>query len=439
MTIPASTLLTSADDWARDLLLDAHDDQAPAGGLLAGWAQVMQAAAGAWQAIRHQDPHGSSPFDQAVLTASQIIQDASQQPGLPDPRTMRIAGLLDAIVETIPTQPPSANPVRPDEAALRTGILHVGYVLTHAVATSIGHRAAQATPEASSVAWQTHQRIRGVEQLLDAHLHGGRRTPIANAAAEVYRSLNGWLRAAYRAPELPDPMTQLILADTAGNVLGNAARLSIHAAQSRQLDVRDVRQRLLPAIRDAAGRWEDSRTLWATMLTPTSRQLPEIVTAATRLQQALRQPDLTSQPTAHAATISSALVAVSEVALINHRGLTHSELTAAASTATRLTTEALDKDQHGHSAYKAWTSMDRREGPVPIRLPEVVRDDLAARGRATMQATLAARSAGHILTQPTRLSPCATFHMAQETTSPSRESPRIPSARTNSRPPGITP
>ena len=436
VTTPAGILLTSADDWARDVLLDVHNNTHSAGGLLAGWADVMRAAAAAWRAVPSHTTTGA-PFESAALTAAQIVNDSPGRPETPDSRTQRIVGLLDSLVDAIPARAAAPNTVPLDDAGLRTGILQVGYVLTHAAATSTA-RQAVATGGGGLVR-QAHQRIRGIEQLLDAHLHGEHRsTPATDAAAEVEQSLNSWLRVAFEAGQPPNPMTQLILADTARTVLGNSARLAIHAVQQHQLDTWDVQERLLPAIRQSAERWEDSRSLWAAMISPTSRQLPAVVTAATRLQQALRQPDLTGNPVSRS-TIMSALVATSEVALINHRALTHPELTAPLSTVTRLTSEVLDREPSGHSAFKTWMNIGRREGSMPAKLPDIVRTDLATRGRSTLEAALAARSAGHILTQPRTLSPDAMLHTARVAASTPRSRPQTPLPRTTLRSPSISP
>ena len=47
MTIPASSLLTSAEDWARNVLLDAdkHDSSIDP---IQGWNSLIQTAATAW-------------------------------------------------------------------------------------------------------------------------------------------------------------------------------------------------------------------------------------------------------------------------------------------------------------------------------------------------------------------------------------------------------
>lgn len=434
MTSSARVLLTSADDWSRDLLLDIYNNGRGTHELLVDWAAIMRSAAAAWRAVPGSDPAGS-PFEPARLTAARLAEGADQPDQALDPRTPRIAALLDELADTIPTQPSTPGHLRLSDGALRAGILHVGYLYTHAVSTSITHLAgADPTPDAET-SWLTLQRVRGVEQLLDAHLTGHERSDLAlQPAAEVTRALNGWLRNAYSAPERSDSMTQLILADTARSVLVNSARLAVHGAKSSQLDSRGVHERLLPAIREAARGWEDSRNLWAAMISPTSRQLPEVVATAHRLQQALRQPELTSRPAAHQTTIVSALVTVCEVALINERALTHPQLTAPASAVTELTTQAYDKNPHTHSWSQVWNGINNLEGTTPAQLPEIVRADVTVRARATLQATLAARSAGHILAQPRRLSSEAAFHTAPEAATSSRRVPRKPPTAHGARP-----
>ena len=433
VTIPAGILLASADDWTRDILLDVHNNTHPASGLLAGWADVMRAADVAWQAIPAHATTGS-PFEHAVFTAARILNDQPEPAGRADPRTRRIVGLLDSLADTMARQPAGTATDQPGHDVLRTGILHVGYVLTHAATLSTARRATAETDPG----WRTHQRIRGIEQLLDAHLHGDPRHGVPTGAViEVDQALTRWLHAACNAGQPPNPMSQLIVADTTRTLLGNTARLVIHTFQRQQQARLDAQDRLLPAIRDAVEAWEDTRSIWTALITPTTRQLPELMDAATRLHSALRQPELIGDP-AIRSTITSALVVAAEVAIVNKQVLIDPELTAPRRTITSLIKDMVEREPSRDSVYETWQATSRLEANTPAELPAIVRTDLTTRGEATLQATLAARSAGHILTQAGTRGNDATLHTARGAWRTPKSAHRTTPTRTDRRPPGIS-
>nr|WP_300144471.1 hypothetical protein [Propionicimonas sp.] len=439
MTTPALSLLTSADDWARDILLDAHNPDGAAN-LFTGWVGVMHAADAAWRALPSTmawlatgQPVGA-PFEHASITATQIGQDTPRRADAgPDPRMQRVTALLDEMATSIRVELDArTSPSEADASKalqLRAGILHVGYLLTHATATSTARQAQRITPdqpEQGRALWATYLRIHGVEQILDAHLHRrpGTPGPANDALATLDRALNRWLLVAYTTRSAPpDPMVQTILADSARNLVGNCARLAILATRQGRLDAADVSGRLLPALEKSAQGWEDSRGVWSSMLTPTSRQLPELVAAARELQQALLQPDLAQHPAART-SVSVALTVAAEIAVLNQHALADPGFTLPASTVATMTREALERWPNAPDKYPTLVAVGTLEGRAPTPLPKVLRADLNARGSDTLDKALAARSAGYVLIR-TRDSPgSVALHNGQ--TGPARKACELP-------------
>ena len=409
MSRRAEDLLAIADKWARDILNDAHDVH-QTDKLVHGWAEIMRSAATAWNAIPNtpawqaNDIATGRPFTQAALIATHIDADAHWAGSRSDERAARISAALKQAAQAIPAQLPQGDQPNEDQvteaASLRAGLLHIGYLTTHAAATSTGHQSAYLAgrnPQLSQQVSRTAERIRGVEYLLDSHLH---RRPCPEAPADPIRALdqalNRVIRAAYSSRPAAGVGTCLVQADIGRDLVANTARLVIRGVGNGGVPPEDVPARLLPVLRTAVQEWEGSRQIWTRMLSPTDRPAADLVAAGTQLQRALRQPDLAGHP-AITRSLTSALAVAAELAILNHVALVNPHLTAPAGAVAKMTEEVLAGHSNPGMGLQTWLSMTKIEGPTPVGLPDVLRAHLCTQAVATWDASLAARSAGYAL------------------------------------------
>lgn len=411
MTSQALELLADVDRQARDMLMDSYGMD-PGFGVGRGWAHAMRSAAAAWNAIpataawQASDIVVGDPFTTAATIATHIESDSGLVPAAarPDDRLMAIVGLLNQVGPEILRELPVK--IRPDgsqqhqAAQLRTTLLHVGYVLTHATVNSVISRATHAAGGQSGLGYRIEvlaTRIRGVEQTLDAHLH---RTPApgkpSTEIGSLDRAVDRFLYAAYQTQQPASAATNLVVADVGRMLTGHTARLAIRSAEHGRSPVIDFRDRMLPALQASVHQWEAARALWARMLAPTDHPLPEIATAGIQLQRVLREPKLADHP-AVTTSMTRMLTAVTELAVLNQRALADPGRTAPAQVVADLTAEALAQRPNTVDPLQIWLSIERIDGPAPIVLPDIVRDRLVDQGQATLDASVRARSAGHAL------------------------------------------
>ena len=436
MTGQALLLLTRADECARAVLMDSYD-AGVAGQIVRGLPGVLRSAAAVWDEIPTDQQPGDiatgTPLATAAMIAAHLEQgDVGRGLSSSDPRIVTIGALLDeagsAIGDRLISDSASGMTRQTEAARLQVTVLHVGYVLTHAAANSATRQAAllaDANPDLSRHFSLIATRIRGIEHMLDAHLH---RPPQAASIAGGVRSggdaLDRVMRAAYQVGPSGNAASYLVLADIGRAVTGTTARLAIESVQRDLVPLTEVRDRLLPALQVSVRQWEASRQVWARLLAPADRPDPQLAVAGIQLQRELHHLDLP----AHSGTMAAmtrVLTLASELAVLNHHGLASADRKAPAAVVARLTSEALDHAPAGVGRVRTWLSVERIEGSAPVSLPDVARDHLDRQGHATLDAALAARSAGHALDD--RTGHHALSALQQDTTRPrhlSRELPR---------------
>lgn len=144
--------------------------------------------------------------------------------------------------------------------------------------------------------------------------------------------------------------------------------------------------------------------------------------AGIQLQRGLHQPGLAAHP-AITTTITRALTLANELAVLNHQALASPDRRAPAASVARLTAKALENAPAGVDPVRTWLSLERITGSALMPMPGVVREYLDRQGRATLDAALGARSAGHTLADRTGYH--ALVALQQDTTRP-RHPPHEP-------------
>lgn len=444
MNPPPDALLRAAADWATDTVKDSYDPTLT-GRLLNGWVEVLRSAETAWEQIpapgRLSDIATGNPFRQAALTAASIQQDLPHQVfgDAIDPRAGHVSNLLSQTAQAVPEQlDADALSFDPRRAAgWRAGVLHVGYLVTHAAATSAERHAVHVKhtdPDLTSAMHAISTRIYGVEQLLDAHLH--RRPHPAGGPPSQLGSLDQTLAQVLRlgyGAHSAGPATHLVLADIGRQIMGNTARLSIAAVQQGWARPQDVRDRLLPALETAARQWEETREIWVRLLPPAERPAKDAAALANQLQRAFQDPEAARHP-AVASSLTAALAVASELSLVNQSAITNPGLVAPAGAVAKLTHEALVGESESER-IRTWQNMPRAEGTEPTPLPPILETKLALQAQSNVYANQTARSAGNVLADRTGYHPL--FELHQGKPNPTRRHPDPPTRPTTPSSPRI--
>lgn len=448
MTSRALDLLTHADHQARDMLMNSHDTK-PGFSAIPDWAHTMRAAASAWQAIpatvawQTDSIAAGDPFAATAITATQIETDSTRL--FTSARHGQYASgmneLLDQAASAARRELPAT--IGPTDAQqrqavlVRASLLHIGYVATHAAASSVARQAVRLVRDQPDLGRQAELlglRIRGVEQTLDAYLHQPftpRQTTSEHHSLD--QAVDRFLDAAYRAGPVRDAATCVVLADVGRSLAGHTARFAIRSAQHGYIPAAGVRDRMVPALQASVHEWEASRQFWSRMLAPTGRPADEVTAAGMGLQRTLRDPTIVEYP-AITTSMTRMLTAGTELAVLNQRALTDPGRTAPAAVVAALTSEALAERPATVNPLQTWLSLARIDGPAPIVLPDIVRDRFIAQGQATLDAAVHARSAGHALTSHPGHNPLLQLHEGTARPGP-RPPTEMPSPnRTNSVP-----
>ncbi len=427
------SLLVAADQQARAILLDGPDPRR-ANGRLLSWAETLETAAhtmaampGGGATAHYQD---ADALAYASRAAASIDRDSHRgwreiQPA--DRRVARICALLAEAGSRLQHERP--GPERAGDVSV--AVLHTSWLLTHAVAISLTRHAQElrlvdpADPLADTIS-QLAERVRSVELVLDTRVNG--RPPRDNHGQQTHEAglaaaLSTWTTTLQQVlGRQPDPRHYTVAADVNLTLMARTAGLATAGAQAGTLPSRDVHDRLVPVLENAARSWAGTRELWGALITPDTTGSRPLMQAAIGLRTALRDPGL-SQRADTAGVLAAGLAASVEAAVLSRAGLIHLDL-APAVTVAALTEDLLIRNpDQAHRQFTVWKSMDSTEGRAPITVPELLKEHLLRQADQTLTSSITARSAGNLLLPTSSHAATVTFAAAKAETRPLRHQP----------------
>jgi hypothetical protein len=389
---PDDLLLLEAEHLARDLLLDADDNQRAVANLINGWAPVIRASSG------YYAPQTVTPFSQVLEICRGMRRDARDWigPGAPDPRLARIRELFEDVT--------SAPEATQDLPRRQHAVLQTCYLATHAVAGAITRYGAELCQEESTrprglLVAALGSRVQSAEQILDAQLsvRSAITGPGVGPAQALGAAIAGWDRALHDAlvDQTPDPRVLLVSANVSLGLLRRTAELASLAVANGEVDSFTVHARLLPTLRPVTDSWERARDTWRA-LAPMTTGIPHPVAAAAHaLHRALHSPELDSgSDTRHALRL--AVMATVEAAHLQVQATRRSDLRGIASGVSALTQAVFDQVP-GARWLGLWRQLERLDGPALISIPAPVRTEMLRQATGTLAAATMAASASHSL------------------------------------------
>jgi hypothetical protein len=313
-------LLADSDELARETLLDATPDQAPA--MVRSWIQLVGSAAELW-AVVPSVPDSPSELDpmerlRAVGEAIGRTVTVGHWPGQgpTDERLMQIADNLSRARQMVephdrPSQQAALDTQR-DIQDLQGQVMHILYVAAHGTAVALGghvtdlqHRLAAGERRRQPLAERPTlleitgaqdmiARFDGFEQLAGAYLFGLPSTSAnpdqvrqAAPATRLETALADWEVQAHRMlANIPDPADLVRLARVQALITSTAGILTEAAARKGHID-NDIMQRLAPALEANQVAWSRVAKRWGELTNPASRTDPALVGAASEVRAAI--------------------------------------------------------------------------------------------------------------------------------------------------------
>jgi hypothetical protein len=438
-------LLADCDALARETLLDATLDHAPA--MVRSWNQLVRSAAELWTALPSapDNPSGSDPMERLSVVGEAIGRSmrAGHWPGRgpTDEHLTQIADNLSNARDLVERhgRPSQQNTDTPDTQArlqqLQGQVMHTLYVAAHgtvvalrAYATDLQHRlevgrrrrqpmAERPTALEITATRGIIARFDGFEQLAAAYLFGTPRTSanpgqvsVAAAATRLETALAVWEVQAHRTlangPDSADLVRvariQAIIAATTGILTG--------AAASKGHIDGELLRRLAPALEANQVAWHRTAKRWGELTSPASRTDPSLVGAASEIRAAIATiaTNQTGWATADQLAIRvdlpkavrilhlSMIASVDLAYVVRDTAVDHSGLTAPARIiGMRAQGEAEIAIEQGEARYEGvtWTTPRQIAANQLIPLPEPARRgliNLADDVIATTQRTVAA-------------------------------------------------
>jgi hypothetical protein len=311
-------LLAASDELARETLLDATPDHAPA--MVRSWNQLVGSAAELWAVVpaAPDSPSELDPMGRLRAVGDTIGRSvtAGHWPGQgpTDERLTQIADNLARarhLVEAHGRHPQQAPPeTQRGIQDLRGQVMHTLFVAAHGTAVALGghmtdlqHRLAagqrrrqplaeRPTALEITAAQDMIARFDGFEQLAGAYLFG---LPAASAnpdqarepAARLETALAAWEVQAHRTlANNPDPADLVRVARVQALITSTTSILTEAAARKGHIDGH-VLQRLMPALEADQVAWSRAANRWGELTTPASRTDPTLVAAASEVRAAI--------------------------------------------------------------------------------------------------------------------------------------------------------
>jgi hypothetical protein len=312
-------LLANSDELARESLLDATPDQAPA--MVRSWNQLVGSAAELWTVLPSapDSPSALDPMERLRPVGDAIGRRVTgghwPGQGPTDQRLTQIADNLSRAWHLIeaygPSQQASAETQR-DIQDLDGQVMHTLYVAAHGAAVALGayvthlqHSLKVATrrrellaerPTALEIteAQGMIARFDGFEQLAGGYLFG---LPSSSANPDQVReaapairletALAAWEVQAHRTlANNPDPADLVRVARVQALITSTAGILTEAAARKGNID-NDIMQRLAPALEANQVAWSRVAKRWGELTNPASRTDPALVGAASEVRAAI--------------------------------------------------------------------------------------------------------------------------------------------------------
>jgi hypothetical protein len=313
-------LLADSDQLARETLLDATPDHAPA--MVRSWNQLVRSAAELW-AVLPSAPDSPSELDpmgrlRAVGEAIGRSVTAGHWPGR-GPTDERLTEIADNftrarhLVEPHGRHPQQANAEKQrDIEDLHGQVMHTFYVAAHGTAVALGghltdlqhqlaagerrrQRLAERPTFLEIIAAQGMiARFDGFEQLAGAYLFGlpatsanPERVREAAQATRLETALAGWEVQAHRtlANHL-DPADLVRVARVQALITSTTSVLTETAARKGHID-NGLKHRLAPVLEANQVAWSRAAKRWGELTSPASRTDPALVGAASEVRAAI--------------------------------------------------------------------------------------------------------------------------------------------------------
>jgi hypothetical protein len=419
-------LLADSDELARETLLDATPDHAPA--MVRSWNQLVGSAAELW-AVLPSVPDSPSELDpmerlRAVGEAIGRSVTAGHWPGH-GPTDERLTQIADNLSHARHLVKPHGRPSQqaPQETQrdiqdLHGQVMHTLYVAAHGTAVALGahvtdlqHSLKVATRRRESLAERPTAleisaaqgmiaRFDGFEQLAGGYLFGLPPTSAnpdqvreAAPATRLETALAVWEVQAHRTlANNPDPADLVRVARVQALITSTTSVLTEAAARKGHIDG-DVLQRLAPALEANQVAWSRAAKRWGELTNPASRTDPALVGAASEVRAAIAAA--ATNPTGWAAaeqlasrldlpdavkTLHLSMVASVDIAyVVRDTAADHPGLTAPARIiGMRAQGEAEIAIEQGETRYEGvtWTTRSQIAANQLIPLPEPARRGL---------------------------------------------------------------